>query len=107
MGSPTKSVDVLKGPQKGLWHLFENLFVISWVCSANDVEGRQQVHNDISAIQQSLLPLLRKHYVVLEKDVTWSINEGKVGFGEESLDKWRALLGTCLLKLEEPSIVVD
>lgn len=107
IGHPDKSVDILKGPQKGLWNLFENMFVISWVCSADDTEERQRIQEDIRVIQQSLLPLLQKHYVVSAQEVSWSISEAHVGCGEGTFEKWSTMFGTGLSKLEGTSLVVD
>lgn len=107
IGSPAKSVEILKGPQKGLWNLFESMFVISWSCSANDQAAYQLIQQDIKLVQQDLLPIVGKHYVVTEKDVDWSINEGNVGCGENSRNGWRGLIGKCLLKWDDKALVVD
>ena len=39
-GSKTKSVEILKGNQKGLWDLFENTLAISWLWPADDEDAR-------------------------------------------------------------------
>lgn len=95
-GSADKSVEILKGPQKGMWSLFEDTLSISWVCPVNDAVSRQSIQNDISALEQGLLPLLRKHYVVAENEVEWLVHEGVIAPGDAARDSWRALFGATL-----------
>lgn len=101
IGSPRKSVEILKSTQKGLWNLFENIVLVSWSTPADDEGGRLSIQRDIRAIEQALLPLLRKHYIVTEQDVDWFVHEGTIAGGEQARDSWRALFGTTLSRWNE------
>jgi hypothetical protein len=96
IGSPAKSVEILMSSQKGVWNLFENMLAISWICPADDEAARMNIREDIEAIEQALLPLLRKHYIASEQDVAWHVHEGDIAGGEQARDSWRALFGVTL-----------
>lgn len=98
IGSAAKSVEILKNTQKGLWNLFENIVLVSWSIPADDEEGRQSIQRDIEAIELSLLPLLRKYYMVTEQDVDWIVHEETISGGEQARDSWRALFGATLIR---------
>jgi len=96
LGSTTKSVEIIKSSQKGMWRLFEDMLVISWLCALDDEEGRFHVQNDIATIKQALVPLLRQHYLVIEQDVQWFVQEGAIAGGEQAHESWLALFGLTL-----------
>ncbi len=98
IGTSPKSVEILKGTQKGLWSLFEDMLVVSWLCRIDDEQGKLAIQKDIVAIEQTLILLLRKHYVVSEQDVSWFVHEGPIASGEQARDSWRALFGATLLR---------
>ena len=97
-GSSDKSVEILNHSQKGLWNLFEDMLVISWLIPADDEEARLRIQNDIATIAQALMPLLRTHYVVTEQDVEWFSHEGVILGGARAADGWRTLFGATLVR---------
>ena len=97
-GSSDKSVEILNHSQKGLWNLFEDMLVISWLIPADDEEARLRIQNDIATIAQALMPLLRTHYVVTEQDVEWFNHEGVILGGARAADSWRTLFGATLVR---------
>jgi CHASE2 domain-containing sensor protein len=100
IGSKNKSVEIIKAPQKGVWSLFEDTMAVSWVCSMNDETERLSILKDIEAIEQGLLPLLSKHYLIAENDVRWLVQEGIIVGGERARDSWRNLFGTTMSQLK-------
>jgi len=100
-GNATKSVEILKGQQKGLWRLFEDTLAVSWLCAADDNDARLSIAGDISAMQQAIGPLLQKYAVTADNDVAWFVNEGLIAGGEEARDSWRALFAETLLRWNE------
>jgi hypothetical protein len=48
-GVEQKSVEVLRGYQKGLWDLFEKTFTISWIVDQEDANGAARVTEDVAA----------------------------------------------------------
>lgn len=101
VGSKNKSVEILRGNQKGLWALFEDTLAISWLRPADDENARLNIARDIEAVQQAITPLLRKYCAVTERDVDWFTHEGTVAGGEAARDSWRALFAETLLSWNE------
>lgn len=97
IGKAPKSVEILKGAQKGMWTLFEDFLVISWIRPTEDESIKLAIQQDIHEIEKAALTLLRKHYVVSEQDVKWLVHEGKIAGGEQAKDDWLALFGEALL----------
>ena len=100
-GSKSMSVEILKGNQKGLWGLFENTLVISWVCPADDHAAQQRIQQDADAASQKILPLLKKYCAAQEQDVTWFTHQGMVAGGETARESWRILFAEALLRWNE------
>ncbi|MBI3223247.1 MAG: CHASE2 domain-containing protein [Nitrosomonadales bacterium] len=100
-GNQRKSVEILKGNQKGLWDLFENTLAISWVCRAEDLDAQQHIQQDIEAAQQAILPLLRKHCAARDNDVSSFAQQGVIAGGEAARDSWRALFAETLLRWQD------
>ena len=107
IGSSPKSVEILKCSQKGLWNLFEDMLAISWHFPADDEEARLRIQKDIATIEQALMPLLRKHYVLTEQDVEWFNHEGVILGGERAAYSWRTLFGATLVHWKGDTLVVD
>lgn len=100
-GSATKSVEILKGTQKGMWRLFEDTLAISWLRAANDQNSRLNIDRDIGEMQQAIGPLLQKYSATANNDVAWFIHEGTIAGGEEARDSWRVLFAETLLRWDE------
>jgi adenylate cyclase len=107
IGSASKSVEILNGSQKGVWNLFEDTLAISWVCALDDMNARQHIQQDIGAIEQALLPLLSRHYMVAEQEVDWIVHEGPIAYGEEARSSWRTLFAATLLRWHRGALLVD
>ena len=100
-GSAAKSVEILKGHQKGIWNLFENTLAISWLRPAEDQDGRLRIVRDINVIAQMLEPLLQKHAATADNGVDWFVHEGLITGGEQARDSWRTLFAETLLRWKE------
>lgn len=96
-----KSVEMLKGRQKGLWSLFENTLVISWVRQEDDALRRGQISCDIEALSQVIGPLLQKHGASPENAVEWFVREAPIEGGEKAQTEWRTLFAEALLGWEQ------
>ena len=100
-GKETKSADVLKGYQKGLWDLFEKTFAISWVIPAGDVEGVARVQQDIEAVLETLQMQLRKNLAQPDNAAEWFVHHGVITGGTAARASWREMFATTLLRWEE------
>lgn len=96
-GSEPKSVEVLKGVQKGLWGLFENTFAISWVAVTEDGASAERVTKDIETVIAAMPLLLRKHLAHADNAATWFVHRGRVSGGEAARASWRVMYAEALL----------
>ncbi len=107
IGSRSKSVEILKGQQKGMWDLFDDCMAVSWLRSSHDDADWRGINTDIETVQQAILPLLRKHCEVTDNEVSWFVHEKAVCGGEEARESWRVLFAETLLRWNETKGVKD
>jgi len=100
-GRERKSVDVLKGHQKGIWGLFEHTVAVSWVVPAGDEEGAARMARDVEAVTAALPALLRKAGAAADNGAAWFVHEGVISGGVEAAAGWRALFAQALLRWDE------
>lgn len=100
-GKELKSVDVLKGVQKGMWDLLEYTFTVSWVSAPNDLEAPVRIAADRDAVLEKLPVLLRKNLAKPENVATWFTYQGRVSGGEKAKASWRILFAEAILEWEK------
>ena len=105
-GAP-KSVEMLKGRQRGLWDLFEKTLAISWVCQEDDTDRREQISRDVEAISLAIGPLLQKYGANADNGVEWFVHEAPIAGGEKARAEWRALFAETLLRWEQSNTQED
>jgi adenylate cyclase len=100
-GHEPKSVEMLKGRQKGIWGLFENTLAVSWVVPAQDQEAAARMARDVEAVTAALPALLRKVGADADNGTAWFVHEGTISGGAEAPAGWRALFAQALLRWDE------
>lgn len=100
-GKEVKSVDVLKGYQKGLWDLFEKTFTVSWVTAAGDAEGAGRVRQDIDTVLATLHVQLHKHLAQPDNAAEWFVYQGVIAGGDSARASWRGMFASALLDWEK------
>jgi hypothetical protein len=100
-GTEVKSVDVLKGYQKGLWDLFEKTFAVSWVVPAADKAGAARVQQDIEAVLATLNVQLRKNLAQPDNAAAWFVHQGVITGGKVARASWRGMFARALLNWDE------
>ncbi|CAH1905732.1 CHASE2 domain-containing protein [Candidatus Nitrotoga sp. HW29] len=100
-GIEQKSVEVLKGYQKGLWDLFEKTFTISWVMDRKDANGAARVTEDVAAVIAAFPQLLSKCIIAPDISVSWFVHQGKIAGGNEARNCWRVMFAEALLRWNE------
>ena len=100
-GTEQKSVEVLRGYQKGLWDLFEKTFTISWIVDQEDENGGARVSEDIAAVIVAFPQLLSKCIIAPDIVVSWFVHQGKISGGKEARDCWRVMFAEALLRWNE------
>ena len=103
-GKENKSVDVLKGYQKGLWDLFEKTFAVSWVMDAADNEGAARVGRDVETVLATLQLQLRKHLAQPDNAADWFVHQGMVTGGKAARASWRVMFAEALLRWDEKKL---
>lgn len=100
-GTEQKSVEVLRGYQKGLWDLFEKTFTISWIVDQEDENGAARVTEDVAAVIAAFPQLLSKCIIAPDIVVSWFVHQGKIFGGKEARDCWRVMFAEALLRWNE------
>ena len=102
-GGEPKSVELLRGRQKGLWALLENILAVSWVIPARDQGARDRVRRDIERITASLPEMLSRGRDTQRHAATWVVQEGVISGGEEARADWGALFAEAQLRWHRPA----
>ena len=100
-GIEQKSVEVLRGYQKGLWDLFEKTFTISWIVDQEDANAVARVTEDVAAVIAAFPQLLSKCIIAPDIVVSWFVHQGKIFGGKEARDCWRVMFAEALLRWNE------
>ncbi|BBJ23310.1 CHASE2 domain-containing protein [Candidatus Nitrotoga sp. AM1P] len=100
-GTEQKSVEVLRGYQKGLWDLFEKTFSISWIVDQEDANGAARVIEDVAAVIAAFPQLVSKCIIAPDIAVSWFVHQGKISGGKEARDCWRVMFAEALLRWNE------
>jgi adenylate cyclase len=99
-GKGSKSVDVVKGVQKGLWDLFEYTFAVSWVAATQDEAEPARIDADMEAVLAILPVLLKKNLARPENVATWFTYRGHIAGGDKARASWRVLFAEAILEWE-------
>ncbi|MEI7843634.1 MAG: CHASE2 domain-containing protein [Gallionellaceae bacterium] len=100
-GAELKSVDVIKGVQKGVWDLLEYTFAVSWVADLGDEQALARIYADKEAVLEKLPLLLKKNLAKPENAATWFLYQGRVSGGDKARSSWRVLFAESLLAWEK------
>ena len=100
-GIEQKSVEVLRGHQKGLWDLFEKTFTISWIEDKEDANRAARVAEDVAVVIAAFPQLLSK--CIIDSDIVVSrfVHQGKICGGKKARDCWRVMFAEALLRWNE------
>ena len=96
-GTLAKSVDVLRGEQKGLWDLFEKTITVSWVAEAGDATATAAIANDTEAVLAGLPPLLRRYLAQPDNAAQHFIHHGHIFGGDAARAGWRVMFAEAVL----------
>ena len=96
-----KSVEIIKGRQRGLWELFESTFAISWVAPSNDAAKVSAMRADVAAITEQLPQLLGRFIQMRPGAADWQVYERPIYGGVDARAGWRVLFAEALLQWNE------
>ena len=99
--SEIKSVDILKGSQKGLWDLFEKTFAVSWVVSASDQEALTRVQLDVQKVLEALQQQLQKNLAQPDNAAEWFVHQALMNGGTAARAGWRLMFAEAVMHWEQ------
>jgi hypothetical protein len=105
-GIEPKSVELLKGRQRGIWGLLEDTVAISWALPLP--EGAARIARDAEAMMTAVTQLLRRYP---DATAAWHFHQDPIAGGECAWEDWGALLADALRGCHErkakgdPSVV--
>ena len=98
VGTELKSVEMLKGRQKGIWALFERTLAVSWVVPAHDQAARARVAKDIENVTACLDGLLPRCLGAGDDTPAWFVHDGLISGGLAARAGWRALFAEAQIR---------
>jgi adenylate cyclase len=100
-GDETKSVEMIKGHQEGIWALFEQTLAVSWAIPFEDQAGRDRVIKDVEKVIASLKAILSIYLGLDQSAATWFVHEGRISGGKAARAGWRALFAEAQCRWHE------
>ena len=105
------SIEILHGTQSGIWGLFGDMVVVSWMFANSKVEYSAAARQDAEHIAQQL-PTLIAHLGLPTSTVTrYALHEGKLMGSRNArsalASQWRTLFAQAVIKLEQHDSLED
>lgn len=103
-GKAEKSVEVVKGRQRGLWALFEYTFAVSWVAPAAAEDQVAAMRADVAAVTGQLPQVLGRYVDMSPGAAEWWVHEGMISGGDAARAGWRRLFAEAVLQWNEKGL---
>jgi hypothetical protein len=103
-GTLPKDVEMLRGSQRGIWGVLDNLLVVSWACEADDAATQAAIGREARALADQMPALVRAARVAgesLRGQVVHTLALGRGGQHPTETD-WREIFAQTLEKLRAP-----
>ena len=100
------NIEILQGPQSGIWGLFGDMLLINWMYADNKVEYGEAAKQDALAIAQLLPTFVAKLGLPTNTLTRYALHEGKLSNQNTSIvanslaSQWRTLFAQAVIKLE-------
>lgn len=99
------SIEILKGTQSGIWGLFADMVVVSWVYAEQPLEYAQAAAKDADALASQLQAIVSKLGLPLNTQVRHILHQGLLTPDKTVASQWRSLFAHAILQLEAASSV--
>lgn len=99
------SIEFIHGTQSGIWGLFTDMLVISWLYADNHTEYAEAALADARNIAEHLPALIAQIGLPNGTAARYSLHEGKLNSRSDATtlaSQWRSLFAQAVLKLEHP-----
>jgi adenylate cyclase len=101
------NIEILHGTQSGIWGLFGDMLVVSWMYADNKQEYDASAKRDAETISMQL-PTLIAHIGLPNSTITrYALHEGKLVTQHGLASQWRSLFAQAVIKLEHQDDMKD
>jgi adenylate cyclase len=98
------NIEILQGTQSGIWGLFGDMLVVSWMYADNKAEYGTAANQDAQNIAQQLTTLIANIGLPNSTVTRYALHDGKLvnntGLAAPLASQWRTLFAQAVIKLE-------
>ncbi|MEQ1599824.1 MAG: molecular chaperone TorD, partial [Methylotenera sp.] len=94
------TIEALSGAQSGIWGLFGDMIVVSWVFADTKPEYAAAAKQDAQAIANQLTTLITELGLPTDTATRYALHEGKLLNQSSLAAQWRTLFAQAVIKLE-------
>ena len=105
MSQTPNSVEILQGTQRGIWGLFGDMLIVSWLYADNQAAYGESAKRDAEQIAAQLPTLIANIGLPNSIETRYVLHEGKLLNQDSKLlaPQWRTLFAQAVIKLEHPA----
>jgi hypothetical protein len=103
------NIEILQGTQSGIWGLFGDMVVVSWVYAGNKIEYGATAKLDAQNIALQLPTIIEKLGLPIDTVTRYALHEGKLVNQTAAglASQWRILFAQAVIKLEHQESLKD
>ena len=105
------SIEILSGTQSGIWGLFGDMVIVSWMFADNKPEYNAAAQQDAAHIAQQLPNLITRIGLPTSTVTRYALHAGKVANSQNAASslasQWRTLFAQAVIKLEHHDSLKD
>jgi adenylate cyclase len=94
------TIEALSGAQSGIWGLFGDMLVVSWIFADTKPEYAAAAKQDAQAIASQLTTLIAELGLPTDTATRYALHEGKLLNQSSLAAQWRTLFAQAVIKLE-------
>lgn len=94
------SIEALSGAQSGIWGLFGDMLLVSWIFADTKPEYAAAAKQDAQAIASQLTTLIAELGLPTDTATRYALHEGKLLNQSSLAAQWRTLFAQAVIKLE-------
>jgi CHASE2 domain-containing sensor protein len=102
-GAYPKDVEMMRGSQRGIWGVLDNLLVVTWVHDAGDEKGRLLVDREVNDLVEAMPKLIAASHIAGETLQDYTVHALPLGVdGEHPTEpQWRKLFAETVEKMRK------
>ena len=105
------SIEILAGTQSGIWGLFGDMVVVSWIFADSKAEYSAAAQQDATHIAEQLPTLIAHLGLPISTITRYALHEGKLVNSQNAASslasQWRTLFAQAVIKLEHQNDMKD